>query len=106
MAEEGIRIAVIMKRAGHVSARMSDHYTHISEQAERREFERVRGPHRPPPVSPAAPDIMHPAIQAEIARQVSIALALRDHEERFVEIPREQRRPRLVVFPGSGAVQA
>jgi integrase len=35
MAEEGIRIVVIMKRAGHVSARMSDHYTHISEQAER-----------------------------------------------------------------------
>jgi integrase len=106
MAEEGIRIAVIMKRAGHVSARMSDHYTHISEQAERREFERVRGPYRPPPLLPDGPDIMHPAIQAEIARQVSIALKLRDQEERFVEAPRAQSRPRLVVFPGNGAVQA
>jgi hypothetical protein len=57
-------------------------------------------------VSPAGPDIMHPAIQAEIARQVSIALALRQHEERFVDVPREQGRPRLVVFPGNGVVQA
>jgi hypothetical protein len=90
---------VIMKRAGHVSARMSDHYTHISEQAERREFERLRAPHRPPPVPSAGPDIMHPAIQAEIARQVSIAMALREHEQK-------QSRPRLVVFPGNGVVRA
>jgi hypothetical protein len=89
--------------AGHVSARMSDHYTHISEQAERREFERVRGPQKPPPTSPAAPDLMHPTMQAEIARQVSIILALRDHEEGSVEIPKERRRARLVVFPGKRA---
>jgi integrase len=105
MAEAGIRIAVIMKRAGHVSARMSDHYTHISEQAERREFERVRGSQKPPPQT-TAPDVMHPAIQAEIARQVAIALALRQQEERFVEAPSEQQRSRLLVFPGNGAVRA
>ncbi len=76
MAEEGIRIAVIMKRAGHVSARMTDHYTHISEQAERRDFDRVRGPRKPlpPREPPVALDIMHPSIQEEIARQVALAL--------------------------------
>ena len=51
----------------------------------------------------AAPDLMHPTMQAEIARQVSIILALRDHEEGSVEIPKEQRRARLVVFPGKRA---
>lgn len=100
MAEEGIRIAVIMKRAGHISARMTDHYTHISEQAERREYDRVRGPRKPPPpASPAAPDIMHPAIQAEIARQVALALQ-REREETYVPVAETQSGPRLVVFPG------
>jgi integrase len=106
MAEEGIRIAVIMKCAGHVSARTSDHYTHISEQAERREFDRVRGPQKSPPSSPAAPDFMHPAIQAEIERQVAIAMGLREREEGYVAVPKEQSRPHLVVFPGNGVVRA
>jgi len=35
MAEAGIPIAIIMRRAGHMTQRMSAHYTHISEQAER-----------------------------------------------------------------------
>jgi integrase len=82
MAEEGIRIAVIMKRAGHVSARMSDHYTHISEQAERREFDRVRGTKKPLPPSPSAPNLMHTDIQAEIRRQVALAL-----QERLPQSP-------------------
>jgi integrase len=36
LAEAGVPIATIMQRSGHVTARMSDHYTHISEQAHRR----------------------------------------------------------------------
>jgi integrase len=35
LAEAGVPIAIIMQRAGHVTAKMSAHYTHISEQAER-----------------------------------------------------------------------
>ena len=35
LAEAGVPIAMIMQRSGHVTARMSEHYTHISEQAHR-----------------------------------------------------------------------
>lgn len=35
MAEAGIPWAIIQKRAGHVTAKMTWHYVHISEQAER-----------------------------------------------------------------------
>jgi hypothetical protein len=36
LAEQGIPIQVIMSRAGHISPRMSQHYTHVSEAAQRR----------------------------------------------------------------------
>jgi integrase len=35
LAEAGVPIAMIMQRSGHVTTEMSDHYTHISEQAHR-----------------------------------------------------------------------
>jgi Phage integrase family len=35
LAEAGVPIAIIMRRSGHVTPKMSEHYTHISEQAER-----------------------------------------------------------------------
>lgn len=35
LAEAGVPIATIMQRSGHVTHKMSDHYTHISEQAHR-----------------------------------------------------------------------
>ena len=35
LAEAGVPIATIMARSGHVTAKMSEHYTHISEQAQR-----------------------------------------------------------------------
>jgi integrase len=35
LAEAGVPIATIMHRSGHVTPKMSAHYTHISEQAER-----------------------------------------------------------------------
>ncbi len=34
LAEAGTPLIMIMKRAGHVSAKMTDHYTHISEQSQ------------------------------------------------------------------------
>jgi integrase len=99
--------------AGHISEAMQSHYSiqqHDTKMAALEALEhpavRTEPDPSPPAQPPASADIMHPAIQAEIARQISIALASRDHEERFVEIPRKQSGPRLVVFPGSGAVQA
>lgn len=41
LAEAGVPIAVIQRRAGHTSPKMTDHYTHISEQVERKEMMRV-----------------------------------------------------------------
>ena len=35
LAEAGVPIAIIMRRSGHMTPKMSAHYTHISEQAER-----------------------------------------------------------------------
>jgi integrase len=35
MAEAAVPIAIIMERAGHVTLRMSKHYTHISQQSHR-----------------------------------------------------------------------
>jgi hypothetical protein len=103
-AEGGVPISTIMKRAGHVSAKMTDHYTHISDASQ---IQSVRTAQRyngalgqaasdlwnPPP---PAPDIMHPAIQAEIARQVALAL------QQYVfspDAPTKAQGPRLIQFP-------
>lgn len=36
LAEEGVDVRIIMRRMGHCSPRMQEHYTHICEQAQRR----------------------------------------------------------------------
>lgn len=41
LAEEGWRPAQIKARMGHITDQMNEHYTHISEDAQRREHERV-----------------------------------------------------------------
>jgi integrase len=41
LAEAGVPIATIMARAGHMTWKMSAHYTHISEAVERRAMEQV-----------------------------------------------------------------
>jgi len=60
LAEEGVPIAVIMSLAGHISPKMTAHYTHISEQAQRlhlgrayanRQLPRPELPEKKPPVS-------------------------------------------------------
>lgn len=48
LAERGVPIAVIKRRAGHVTNRMSEHYTHISEQAEQMYLERTMPDRKPP----------------------------------------------------------
>lgn len=44
MAEAGIAISVIMRRAGHVCPKMTAHYTHISEQVERKAMMQMKRP--------------------------------------------------------------
>lgn len=41
MAEAGVPIAVIQQRAGHISLKMTAHYTHISEQVQRQAMMQV-----------------------------------------------------------------
>jgi integrase len=105
MAESGMAIAIIMARAGHCSPKMTAHYTHISSQAERLAMQSMTHGRRPTPRPPERPpqapaiNMMDPAIQAEIARQVALALH-QEREERYYA--KEQSGPRLVRFPGKG----
>lgn len=57
LAERGVPIEVIKARAGHVSDRMSQHYTHISLAAQRRWMQQplMPGPVAPRPQPPYAP---------------------------------------------------
>ena len=48
MAEAGISIGIIMSRAGHMTAKMTAHYTHVSEQAERKAMGRIGQTFAPP----------------------------------------------------------
>jgi integrase len=110
MAEAGIPIATIMARAGHCSPKMTAHYTHISMQAERMAMQSMthgrRPTPRPPEPPPQAPVTLldHPAIQAEIARQVALAVHKEREERYYASTLDNQPRPgpRLVTFPGKG----
>ena len=115
MAEAGIPIATIMARAGHCSQKMTAHYTHISEQAERIAMQSMaRGrrvtprPPEPPPQAPAI-NMMDPAIQAaiqaETARQVALLLHQEREERYYVSATaptQPPKGPRLIRFPGAG----
>lgn len=46
LAETGVPMAVIKSRAGHISDRMSAHYTHISQSAQRKWMEHSQSYHR------------------------------------------------------------
>jgi integrase len=41
LAEAGVPLPTIMRRSGHVTVRMSEHYTHISDQAERYQIDQA-----------------------------------------------------------------
>ena len=90
MAEAGVPVSVIMSFAGHISPHMTRHYTHISEQSQDIAMEQTQGyrtfrpskePVRTPIRTPAPPpaclpqaDAMTTLLQAEIQRQVALAL--------------------------------
>jgi integrase len=52
MAEAGVPIAIIMSLAGHISPRMSQHYTQISEAAKRKALDDAFGKRKRPEVAP------------------------------------------------------
>jgi integrase len=112
MAEAGIHIATMMARAGHCSPKMTAHYTHISSQAERLAMQGMthgrRPTPRPPERPPQAPPInmMDPAIQAEIERQVALALHQERQEHNYVSAVKEQSGPRLITFSAQGKSRA
>jgi integrase len=100
--------------AGHISQAMQNRYSIQRFETKKAALDALENPlvHPPsgpepaiqPPMQASAPaDLMQPAIQAEIARQV--ALALRDREARYVSVGEERIRPRLVVFPGGGSAR-
>lgn len=84
LAEAGTPLAIIMRRAGHISPRMTAHYTHISDQ---RQIQAVQSAQRLSGVRPAqhrpwvpnrdagADLLMLPAVQEEIRRQVALIAA-------------------------------
>jgi integrase len=107
MAEAGVAMQVIMARAGHTSPKMSQHYIHISEQAERIALQRM-GPRSrvvsQQPWSPATPPKRLPTMneadmQAEIDRRVALALEkiLGKTAEQNAEPTQDSR---LITFPG------
>ena len=59
LAEAGVPIAVIMQRSGHVTAKMSEHYTHISEQAHRDMISAAGANMRRPVMSIAQTQLRH-----------------------------------------------
>jgi len=109
MAEAGIPIATIMARAGHCSPKMTAHYTNISSYAERIAMQGMTRGRRVTPQPPERPprasvDLMNPAIQAEIARQVALALQ-REREQHASAVDPVQapaKGARLIRFPGAG----
>ena len=60
----------------------------------------------PPPQAALSLDLMQPAIQAEIARQVALALHQEREERYYVSATKQSIGPRLVVFPGKGHERA
>jgi hypothetical protein len=102
--------------AGHISQAMQNRYSIQRFETKKAALDAlenppVSSPDEPTPATqpaqqpPTSADSMQPAIQAEIARQVAIALALRDREERYVPVVKDQG-PRLIAFPGKGTLHA
>jgi integrase len=52
LAESGVPVDVIMARAGHVSQKMRQHYTHISQASQRKWLEHSQRFHRVQPAGP------------------------------------------------------
>jgi len=56
LAERGVSVPIIMKRSGHMTLKMNEHYTHISDQVEREVMMRAYATMRKPVVSIDAPE--------------------------------------------------
>ncbi len=85
-AEQGVPIQIVMARAGHLSPRMTQHYTHISDAAQRRW---LRGPTLPaqPPLDWYPPTQYAPSKQPK-PPQSSGVLLFRRHTDRDRRVTR------------------
>jgi integrase len=113
MAEAGVHIATMMARAGHCEPKMTDHYTHISMQAERQAMQRLGSRSRviPPAGAPtrAKVNLADPSIQKEIASQaLALAQQMLAQQQSASPSPAPPASPtvsRLIKFPGDQAVR-
>jgi integrase len=105
MAEGGASLSVIMKRAGHITPRMTDHYTHLSQARQTQAVRTAQQLMRAEPMrgraswqeSAGADLLAHPLVQAEIERQV--ALALRESGAVVSSLPPAVPHGRVIMFP-------
>lgn len=112
LLEKGAPEQTVIALAGWVGRKMIETYSHARIEA-RADAVNLLGatghktapPAREPATAPPAMslDLMQPAIQAEIARQVAIALAERERQQEREPVGSEQSGARLVVFPGGAA---
>ncbi len=93
--------------AGHISQAMQSLYSIQQFSSKKAALDGLEDHSAPPPPdgpasSPEPPtvDLMSAAVQAEIARQVALALQHRDQAQVTTPAAAEHRGPRLVVFPG------
>jgi integrase len=78
LLEQGAPEQTVVSLAGWVGRRMFEIYSHPRLEAKAEAVELLgKSGHKAPDLHPPVPDIMHPAIQAEIARQVELALQSR-----------------------------
>lgn len=87
---------------GWCSDKMIATYSHTRLASKMEAFERLEkvlnGSPEPAAATAPAPDIMHPVIQAEIARQVALAM----QRERESQKPLAAKVGRVITFPGAG----
>jgi integrase len=118
LLEEGAQEEAVIALAGWVGRRMFETYSHVRIEAKARIVKLLgtSGHKAPPPSEPApAPraaaslDLMNPAIQAEIARQVALALQKERGEAELahqvslaLQREREERLPQIDPGPGNG----
>ena len=103
LLERGAPEQTVIALAGWVGRRMVETYSHTRMEAKADAVEMLMGgEHKPEPTPPRAGgksqpkvDLMDPAIQAEIARQVALAM----QREREAQ---PAKGPRLLTFPGAG----
>jgi hypothetical protein len=106
LAEGGTPMATIMKRAGHVSPKMTDHYTHISDQSEiqsvrtAQHYNGCLGPNRGTTWStPAAPQPVDMVGQLLKTMQEQFGLTPEQVRDALLAQMQTASSPNVIAFP-------